>query len=544
MFTMITLLLAAALVAAAVLRRRSPGSALVAAFALALPACSASGDGAESVGILVLAAMALSMLGVVISTGVPNSILRPGTFQTFVFSTAQRGLTPLPNRVLMIGTMLSTGTATAGAPTQIFDAADADAKFGQGAPVTLMARKALEQAAFQGTSPEIWVVGIAEPGGGTKNVHTLTVSGPAAADGNVTIRIAGRTIVCGVASGQSADTVASALQQKIAEQHANLPIVASVVGAVVSCTATVKGENGGDVDYSNVELPTGIGVAHATGAAGAGAIDITAALDAAIDRQYQGIAIENTKAGDVTDSTDHTTVQWSYSNKRYRWIFMGETTSISNATARAAAANDYRFLPVSWEDSPSLPCELAAAVATRVWGTERANANYDGMVVCLYPPPAASSYTAAEIESLLQGGVTPLVADSTGTRGVIVRLVTSKVTTASAPDYSTFDLAASRVAALMAQQIDIRHAAEFNREDSLMDLDEDSPEYIVDGVRDMLIGVHRDFEALRYIQNVDEKLEQIQAVPSATIGRLDGVNPIDVISPYHQLALVHQVQIG
>ncbi len=512
---------------------------------LALGAAAACG--ALLLFLLSPAALGVALFGT-ITTGVPTNIFAPGTYHTFLFSTGQRGLTPLPQRVLMVGTMLATGTATAGVPVQIFDAADAATKFGQGSPVTLMCRKALGQASFQKVSPEIWAVGIAEPAGGgaAKNVHTLTLTGPATADGNVIIRIMGRTITTGVQNGQSANTVAAAMQQSIASQHADLRVIATVVGAVVTCTDTVTGENGGDVVFTTVQTPAGIAIAHATGTAGVGITDVTASLDAAIDRDYHGIALENHKAADIADAVAHTSAKWAYNVKRYRWIFIADTTSLSSGNALAAAANDFTVHVIGCEDSPSLPAEIAAASATRVWGTQRANANYDGMGLLIYPPTTSSSvYTGAEVESALQSGQTPLIPDITGQRVKFVRLVTTKVTTASAPDYSTFDLASSRVAALMAQQIDIRYAKEFTGEDAIMDLDEDSDEYVVNSVRDMVIGIHRDFEALRYIQHVDEHIDEILVAPNGiALGRLDCANPFEVISPLHQTAFRHHVQIG
>lgn len=533
----IILALGAALAAIALLR---PVAAPLALLALLAPGCSASGESGHA-GLLAL--MALTVVGLVITTNIPTSLFRPGAYFSFVFTTNQRGLTPLPQRVLLVGTM-GAGTGVAGTIYQIIDARDSDSYFLQGSPLALMCRKALEQAAFQGTSPEIYAIGIAEPGGGTKHVHTLTFTGPATADGNVVIRIAGRTITTGVQSGQADTVIAAAVQQQIAAQHANLPIVATVALGVVTCTAVVKGENGADVDYSTEKLPTGVGLAHADTVAGAGVIDITASLDAAVDKDYDGVAIENDAAADVADWVAHANTQWGYANKRYRFGFIGETSSLSTANTRSASGNVYHLHVISAEGSPSLPCEVAAAAAVRVWGTERANANYDGMVLCLYPPPNASVYTGAEIESALQSGTTPLMPDETGTRMKIERLVTTKVTTSSAPDYATFDLATPRVGSLMARQIDIRFRR-MQGPDFLMDLDPDSPEYVKDRVRDMVIGLHRDFEALRYIQNVETLIDQILVEPNpSVIGRLDLANPIDVVSPFHQLAVVNHVSIG
>jgi phage tail sheath gpL-like len=195
-----------------------------------------------------------------IDTGIPTSVKRPGAFHKFVFSTYGLGLIALAIRILMVGVMSSAGTTTAATPVQIFDEADADAKLGAGSECALMCRKALAQGRLQGSFPELWACPIATPGSGTAHVKTLTVSGPATADGNLAVRIAGRTITIGVSNGDSANTIAAALAAAIQTIKASLPVTAAPSSAIVSCTHVTKGENGADVVYEVVSTPAGVGV--------------------------------------------------------------------------------------------------------------------------------------------------------------------------------------------------------------------------------------------------------------------------------------------
>jgi phage tail sheath gpL-like len=163
-------------------------------------------------------------------------------------------------------------------------------------------------------------------------------------------------------------------------------------------------------------------------------------------------------------------------------------------------------------------------------------------VVALYPPVASSVFKATEIESALSGGVTPLRPTKEGDRSEIVRLVTTKVTTSSAPDFATFDLATSRTAAYMARQVDIRYTTEFSQE--LLVTDDDAPENVLKRVRDMLIGVHEAMETQRYIRDLDSFLPQIIVEENASVaGRLDASNPFRVVSPLHQAAFVHHAYL-
>lgn len=477
-----------------------------------------------------------------IDTGVPSSLKRPGTFPVFRFSLSGRGLIPLPLRMACVGMLSSAATATAEEPTQVFDDADADTKFGAGSEIALMCRKAFAQARRQGTQPEIWGCGIAEPGAGTAHAKTATLSGAATEDGNLVIRVAGRTITVGVSSGDAAATVAAALEAELDAQAADLPVTAGVASAVVTCTHVTKGENGGDVDYETVNLPAGLGLVFADGAVGAGVADITNALDALLDKDYDFVAIANRKSADVTDAKANTADAWGYGQKRYRWIVMGDPTTLAAATALGAAANDFTVLIASYEGSPSLPGEVAAAVACYVAGKERPNANYDHGVLELYPPAASSVYTSSEIESALSAGVTPLVPTPEGDLTEIVRLVTTHVTTSSAPDYATFDLATSRSAAYVARQIDARYRAEFPQE--LLVTDEASPDNVLKRIKDLVVGVHRAAEDLRILRDVDDFLDQIIVEEDGvTAGRVNVANPFRVVSPLHQAVFVHHAYL-
>ena len=77
-----------------------------------------------------------------ITTPVPSSLLRPGSFHAFLHTQAGRGLVPLPLRGVLVGIRGTGATAPVGQPIQIFDATDGDAKLGRSSELALMARAA------------------------------------------------------------------------------------------------------------------------------------------------------------------------------------------------------------------------------------------------------------------------------------------------------------------------------------------------------------------------------------------------------------------
>jgi phage tail sheath gpL-like len=222
-------------------------------------------------------------------SAIPSNLRRPGAFQEFVFTAALSGLVPLPLRVALVGMKSAAGTAAVGEPVQIFDSGQADALFGVGSELALMARKALDTATRIGRSPAIWAAPINAPAG-TAAEQTIMVTAVDAEAGDMLIEIAGRLLRVGVSRGDDAATIATAIGAALAERQAELPVTAAVTGAEVRCTHVTAGENGNDVAYRVVATPRGVSLALAQAQAGVGVADITEALDNLLALPFDGIA--------------------------------------------------------------------------------------------------------------------------------------------------------------------------------------------------------------------------------------------------------------
>ena len=478
-----------------------------------------------------------------ISTTVPSTLLTPQGFHTFAHVAAGSGLAPLPLRVLLVGTKSSAATAATETPVQAYDLADAITKAGQGSELALMAAKAFEQGALnasqnRGGQPEVWLCPIAAPAG-VAAAQTLTVTVTTALAGTLVVRIAGRTINVGVSAGDSQNTIATALKNAIAAQIRDLPVTAGVATNVVTCTATHAGTNGNDIVYEVVSAPSGVSVASAQSVAGTGTIDITAALDAAVDRNYDAVAVSIHSAAAVSDALAHLAAMWGYAQKFWRWLFIGDKASLGTAQGYATSADSEAILIPSCEQSPSLPSEIATAAAVLAFGQERPNANLDGAELALYPPPASYAYTAAEIESALAGGVTPLKPTASGTRLQVVRMITTKMTQSSVPFTALMDLGISRTLAYRATQYDLAFRTGFQAE--VIDGALTNPDAtLLRRIRDMCVGIDRELGRLKYLRDVEDTIPQIQVEEaSAPAGRVLVQAPCRVAGPLHQAAFHH-----
>jgi phage tail sheath gpL-like len=480
-----------------------------------------------------------------LTTTVPSSVDTPGTFHVFKNVPVGGSLVPLALRVLLVGVQSSAATATAVTPVQVLDVADAITKFGQGSELALMAAKAFEQGLLnqsvgRGGMPELWACPIAAvAGGAVAAAETLTVTVTTALAGTVVLRIAGRTINVGVTAGDAQNTVATAIKNAINTASRDLPVTATVAANVVTATHATTGTNGNDVVYEVVSQPSGVTVALAQSVAGTGTVDITAALDAAVDKNYNAIAISIHSSTAISDAADHLTAMWTYSQKFWRWVFLGDKATLGTAQGYATSADSEKILVVSCEQSPSLPSEIAAATAVAAFGVEAPNANYDDVELALYPPPTSYAYTGAEVESSIDGGVTPLSPTSDGRRLRIVRLVTTKITDNSVPYKLLADLAFSRTIAYRAEQYDINFRQRFRQE--VIDGSIDDPEAtLLKRIRDMCVGVDRAMGAAGYLRDVEALVPQIRVEEAlAPAGRVLVQAPARVAGPLHQVAFEH-----
>lgn len=467
-----------------------------------------------------------------IPSSLPTNIRRPGAFHQFVPGLAG-GLVALDSRVAIAAIKSSAGTATAAVPVQIYDESDADTKLGKGSEAALMARVAFAQARRSGGQPEIWACPIAAPSNAAA-VQTITTTVTTALAGNVVLRIAGRTVTVGVSAGDAQNTIAAAIEAAIdtAAAEGNLPVTASVSTNVVTCTHVTHGVNGNDVDYEIVSAPSGVSVATTQTVAGAGTVDITAALDALLGDDFNAVCIANHTATDTADILANLTTAWGLESKRWRHIFLGETGSVSTANGLADDIGHKGALVISCENSPSLPGELAVACAVAAVGKARPNASLNDEELVIYPPPVASVYTNAEIESLLAGGSTPLMPTANGADTRIVRLVTTQVLLNGATYDGLRDWAQSSTHAYIARQLDIAWAQRFHQE--LLD------DEVLARARDMVIEIHEAAQTARILRDVDEFKPQILVEESPSVaGRIVLVNPFRVAGPLHQADFLH-----
>jgi phage tail sheath gpL-like len=480
-----------------------------------------------------------------IVTNVPNTLLRPQTFHTFLASHVAGKLTSIPLSIALIGAKSSAGTATA---NTVYDmtgltAVDGDGLFGQSSELAMMHRQSIVCANFFQAGPRVFCVPIAESAG-VANVQTGTATGTTTAAGNLIIKIAGRVFTVGLSLGLAQNGVASAIAAEVQKRAPELPVVVTVATNVVTFTHPTKGINGVDVKIQVLQQVAGCTVAIATSAAGTAVTDHQPALDALSPRRYDGIVFANHASADITEILADIAVRWGASSKNWSLYFVGEMGTIGTATSLAAAGNDKALQIASMEGCWNTAGEMATTLAMMVFSRERINSSYDGVRVPLYPPADATIYTPAEVETALAAGLTPFTAvfDSTGavTQNLArcERAVTTHTTTGSpaVPDDRVRDIGIPRTMYSVALQVDIaaaeRFGADSNPDGVRQSSDTDK------AIKKMWAGIAR---SLAQDQVFDP--DQVEADITQTLVEHDSVTAgrTNVAMFYHYLGSQHQI---
>lgn len=491
------------------------------------------------------------------STGVPSTQLVPGTFHIFNYLRAAGSLASVPLTIALIGEKTAAGTAVAGTIYDATNAATTDALGGASGGGALMCRKAYEAANLFGRAPIIKVVFVAEPGGGTANVKTITAVGTATAQGNQIIRIAGRTFVIGVRVGDTATINGAAISDTFKSKAETLPVIVSVAAGIVTLTHATKGVNGIDVKVTVEQQVAGIVLTVANTVVGAGVADHQPAFDALAPQRYDGIALANHAAADITEILTDINTRWASDSKNWGWYFVGEPGTIGTATALAAAANHQSTIICNMEGCLDLAGEMATVGAMLVFSRERPNAGYDNATVPLHPPASALLYTGPEKNTAIAAGLTVFdgVKDATGSLSVdrsrCIQLVTSKTVSTgpsgSAPDDRNRDIAVSRTGVALAIQLDvaINEALGPDRNPDGVNQDPDTDKLILDVGAAILRAEARASPPVLNRDFVEQDVANLLLEhDSAVLGRDNVRIPYHPNNPLHQVAWVHDVIIG
>lgn len=361
-------------------------------------------------------------------TEIPASLLVPGQYQEIDSSLA--GSVSDVKRALMIGTMASPGSATAGKAVQVRSADKAKKMFGNGSPASIMAEEFLSH----NTTEELYVLPVAEPNEGLKWNKSFDVAAQTVQSGSVAISINGKKINAAVSAGADASAVASSITAAINGQE-NCPVEASVVEESekrkisVKVTSVVKGVTG---NYNTVSIESqaaGLTITAQNAVLGTLSPDIVSSLKNLGAVRYHYIASDFTDSANLKALSDELNDRYSALRQIDGRCFialsgdLGDSDSENTMLYTARSINCPHIVLVPRGNSvqhPALWSSAWCAVLSRRLADDPAANTTDIEIDDL----EAEEFNFEDRQTMLASGICTYRLDSTGTV-LVERVVTS-----------------------------------------------------------------------------------------------------------------------
>ena len=396
----------------------------------------------------------------IVVPGFPSNNRVPGVFATVDASKANDGT--VNQRTLIIGQMLSGGTATAGVGVISAGPGDAQTAFGPGSGMALMVERyrALD---LVGT---LWCLPMVDATGAAAATATATIAGPATAAGTIPLYVNGVYIGCPVNSGDIATVIATNMTATINAYTSTLgnplSVIASVSGAIVTTTARNKGTIGnqgtlllsvlgptagqGQLGTSNV---AGVTVTLTTFTGGATDPSVANALAALPDSPFDFIVVpynDTVSLNAVQAFLSDAAGRWNWSVQLFGGAFTAKGGSLSTRTTWSTARNDQHAAAMGAFGSPSPDWAWAvdycavAAVSIRSDPTLPIGGLTTGAALNVMAPPLANRDNFAARQTLLFDGMSTFKVDTAGVVHVDRAITTYQFNAAGGADNSYLNL--------------------------------------------------------------------------------------------------------
>lgn len=475
---------------------------------------------------------------------IPIDLRVPGQYIEFDSSQAIQGLVAQPHKILLIGQRLTTGSVAAGVPTRVLSAAEGETYFGRGSMLATMIA-ALKSA---NRYTEAWAVALDDDAAGVAASGNITLGGAITSSGTLAFYVGGVQVRVAVTSGDAPSAVATALAAAI-NADTSLPVTAVVNGVVaqqVDITARHKGEAGNSIDlrvnyYTGEQLPSGMTTAITAMSGGTANPDITAAISAIGDTQYNTIIMPYTDAANLTALETELSSRWGPLKMIEGHAFAAASGTHAALVTLGDSRNSQFVTIMGTGSSPTLP-EVWAAVVGGVdaFEPDPARPRQTLALPGLLPPAEESLFTLDERNLLLKDGISTFITDSGGNVQIERLITTYQQTAAGVPDTSYLDVTTMRTLAFLRFSVRTRIALKFPRHKLANDGTRFGPGQAIvtpNIIRAELIALFRDWEDAGLAENIDQFQADLLVERNTTDpNRVDAIIPPDIINQFRMFA--------
>lgn len=458
---------------------------------------------------------------------IPGSIRKPGVHFEFNTRLAVNTLPGNPQRVLVIGPMLSSGTATPLNAVSVFSEDEAALYFGAGSLAANMASAAIAANDYL----QLDVIGLPDSGAGKVATGAIKVEGTATRSGTLSVCIAGAQVVINVEAGDTPEKIIPALVTAL-EQQPSLLVSGQYQSesSQLALSANTKGEWGNGITLSANTSVTGLTLTITPMANGETDPDIQPALDAVFAAGHNILICPFSTNAALAALSQHLTQTGNAMEQRGAVGCAGWTGSLGSGTSLASQVNSGRISLAWYRGSVRLPAILAAVYGAVMAGEEDParplNAlPLNGMDVV----EMSQRESRNEQENALHNGLTPIEVGPGNTVQIVRAISTYTVNAQGVEDPSLLDITSIRTLDYTRKACRERISLRFPREK----LSTRTPSKVKSELYDVLIKL----EEAEILENVAANQNKLVVQKnSKDPNRLDSIIPADVVNGLHVFA--------
>lgn len=331
------------------------------------------------------------------------------------FDNSQAGYFSQQNRTLLVGQKLVAGASPANTLQLTARTDEAKSLFGVGSMLARMHEIYRQNDPFG----EVWCIALDDPGAGVAATGSFAITGTATKAGTLNAYVGSQRVQIGVASGDTAATLATALAAAI-NANVDLPVTAAAATGTVTLTARHKGALGNDLllqmNYYGAaggeSTPAGLTVTVNAMSGGTTSPALTAAVAAMGDEEFDFIIspYSDTTSLDLWRTTmNDSSGRWAWNRQIYGHVYSAQRGTFSALQAAGVLRNDQHTTIAGFETLvPSPAWEYAAAYGARnavYINADPARPTQTGELVGILPAPAGNRFVQTERQTLLSSGI-------------------------------------------------------------------------------------------------------------------------------------------
>jgi phage tail sheath gpL-like len=474
---------------------------------------------------------------------IPDNIRVPLVYIEFDNTRAVAGTPAIEYKLLVLGQMLSTGTATEAEPVRVLSEDHAVSLFGRGSMLAGM----FGAAKLADRYLETWCIPLKDAGAGIAATGTIALTGSATAAGVLNCYIAGQRVRASVPALATATEAATALADAI-NADLDLPVTASAAVGTVTLTARHKGESGNDIDirfnyYTGEVLPAGLTVAITNMASGAANPEIADAIAAFGDEWWNGLVVPWTDGSNMAALETELLDRWGPTNMKDGIAYTAMKGTHSEAATWGNARNGHLASCIPTGASPTPPWIWAAVYAVVASGSlsiDPARPLQTLALTGILPPAQGDRWTMEERNLLLYDGLATFSVDSGGVVRIERAITTYQKNAYGLADPSYLDVTTPATLSYLRYATRARITQKFPRHKLADDGTRFGPGQAIvtpSIIRAELLALFRELEEKGLVENFTQyKADLIVERDADDRNRLNVLSPPDLVNQLRILA--------